>query len=474
MNWRKICFIGLLNVLTAFSAMATVDTVNTYSGLRLYSGVSDSIFVNHPRYHGVFYKDSCATENFGTILRSTAMLGICWRRIANNFSPRFWEIGGASPDNSVGIVVEEIDAINSAAMAAFQAGGDTIEIDSMYEIDRPVSLITHNTYLGVGDSVGFVRKNSPKTVLTAPTQIGDDSIRVQSNFGFRNRNKINIANDQAYDSIAGFVSYNIYLSNNLGNDSVVYISGRKIQKAMDVGDSVGLFFVMMRPRFSQLDSVYIKNLIFDGNRSSYTLNYDWRVATTIMLTSTNEALIEDCRFYETPAENIFLCGASFKNCHGQGLNGSILHFSCQPNKYITNVLYNNFKNVNEVPDAIMSHSEAAFTFSAKVRNLRVAYNYIEGIGEHGLGRFSNDDYNNEITDNLLNTDKDEVNFLAFYTSPDSNIVYNNKNLNKADTSVGPCIIKAPEPRGVFPCVGNSSLQIPLGLGDRFTISIDSL
>jgi hypothetical protein len=474
MNRKGIIFFFLTFILVAFSAMASRDTVNTYSSLRLYSGTSDSLFVDHLRYHGTFFKDSCITENFGTILKSTSLSGICWRRITNNFHPRFWAIGGQSPDNIIGSVLEEVDAINSAAIAAGQAGGDTIIIDTMYLIDRSIFLISNNTYLGTTDSAGFKRVNTPKTVLTQSTAFNDNRIHVANNIGFRTRQKINIANDQNYDSIAGHVSYTASVSQALGGDSIIFLSGRKMQKAMMIGDSVSLFFPMMSPRFTTLDSVYIKNLVFNGNRKSYNLNYDWRVNTTIVIPSTNESIIENCRFYEIPTENFFLCGSRFTNCSGDGFNGSVIHFSCNLGFYSTEVLYNDFTNTKEISDSIMSHSEAGMTFSAKVRNLRVAYNKLHQIGESGIGVFLNDDYNNEITDNLFNTNKDKVELSPFYTLPDSNLIYNNKNRYKADTSAQACIIKAPKPRGIKPCVGNSSSINPLQIGDTLSITLDSL
>jgi hypothetical protein len=66
------------------------------------------------------------------------------------------------------------------------------------------------------------------------------------------------------------------------------------------------------------------------------------------LTTTNDASIENCCFYNIPTENVFICGAVFKDCSGLDLNGSVVHFSCNDFEHPTEVLYNRFTNTNEV------------------------------------------------------------------------------------------------------------------------------
>lgn len=469
----KHLFLFFLLSTSGFLANANVstDTLANYFDLKTYSGDSDSVYLTNQRYYGLYIKDGCTTEDFGTtILTNTG----CWKRVFNNLSPRFWEIGGDSPSNFIGTVKEEVDAINSAAIAAMNYGGDTIEINQMYLIDRSVFLLSGNTYLGMSDSVGFKRVNPPKVALKYSASEGDNKIIVENNEGFRTRQKINIANNIAYDSIAGFVSYTASVSAFLGGDTTIFLSGLPLQKPMEAGDTVSLFFPLMTPLFGLADSILIKNLVFDGNRAHYNLNYDWRVNVGINMPTSQGTVIEDCHFYNSTAENMFLCGAKVRNCSGSNFNGSALHFSCNTFDRPTEVLYNNFTAINEVGDSLMEHSEAALTFSAKVQNLRVAYNRLTELNENGIGIFQEDDKLNEITDNLFSTLKENIAYQAFYSQDSTNIVYNNKNLLNADSSLVDCFVSTPLIQNNMPCNANSSLANPLQLGDTVTISFDYL
>ncbi|MEO0873636.1 MAG: hypothetical protein AAFY48_03435, partial [Bacteroidota bacterium] len=216
-KWWGLKFLGALSLVITCNfagvAQSQLDTVDNYDELRFYQGGGDTVFVAHPRYFGQFRRSICLYEDHGTTIDG---LGTCWRRIADNFSPRFWALPGPSPDNQIGFVQREVDAINCAAFAAFLAGGDTVEIDRIYPIDRPVWLYPNNTYLGMNDSCGFVRVLPPYTTLTDTAFVGDNTIKVADNTGFRTRQLINIVNGQAFDSLAGHVSYLASISSTAG------------------------------------------------------------------------------------------------------------------------------------------------------------------------------------------------------------------------------------------------------------------
>lgn len=450
--------------------LSAIDTLQNYLAFKAYLGDADSIYVDHPRYYGLFIRADCELEDYGTTIFNRYG---CWKREAGNYSPRFWEIGGRSPDPQIGLVVKEIDAINSAAIAAHLRGGDTIEIDSFYAIDRPLYLLGNNTYLGTTEASGFKRIDPPGTVLTDTARVGDKQLLVASSMGFRTRQLINIISGIAYDEIASFQSYLASIPYFIPGDSLILLSGLAVQKQMLPGDTVSLLFPMFHSRSESVAGVRLKNLVFNGNRERYNLNFDWRVNTTIQIPSTQDFIIEHCRFEEIPSENIFMCGVTLKDCYGSGFNGSVIHLSCKSGDYYTEILYNQFTEINTVGDAIMEHSEAGITFSAKVRNLRMAYNQLLQIKESGVGGFGNDDYQNEITDNLLDAEKETIRFNPFYNHQASNLIYNNKNPKYADLSSDNCWVKAPAIIGDTPCWSGSSMDHPLQLGDTITIQLDS-
>lgn len=450
---------------------AQTDTVATYSELQLYNGTADTLFVSHPRYHGLFAVDTCTTTNFGTRLLAN---GTCWQRIHHNFSPRFWELNGLTIHSSIGPVLTEVEAVNTASYFAWLAGGDTVLIDSMFEIDRPLRLYKNVTWLGTADSVGFVRAIPPKTVLTDTAHVGQSFIKVQSNAGFRSLQQINIASNPAYDSIAGFASYTAGVNPVITGDTLIFLSGDNIQKQMLPGDSVSLFFSMMRNVEGNSDSIHLENLVFDGRRNHYTLNYDWRVNQTMLSGSNSGAAMHNCRFNNMPAENLFLCGTDITDCAGSGFNGSALHFSCSNNGKPTEVLYNRFSGLNQVGDSIMSHSEGAFTFSSKVRNFRIAYNSLAAAEEVGIGWLAADDTSNFITDNWIESAKGNFGFFVSHTDAANNVLYNNKNPFLADTLADTCAIQQPNVLGALPCNSGSNMATPLQLGDTITIALDSL
>lgn len=470
MIYRLTLYICCLSM-PYYMAVAQVDTLRTYDEFQAYSGTVDSVFIMHERYFGLFIKSDCTETNHGT----TFALGQgCWRRDYGNYSPRFWEIGGKASYPNPGTVYREVEAINSAAYAAWKSGGDTVEIEGIYEIDLPVWLLENNTYLGLSDSSGFRRIDPPKTRLKRKTSIGDKKIIVESTSGFRTYHQLNIANAEAYDSLAGWVAYSASIAPRIGGDTTIFLSGRSVQKAMDAGDQVSLFYPMMKGLSNAgVENVTLKNLVFDGNRDQYALNFDWRVNTTIVFPTNTASTIDHCRFYNIPSENIFLCGTKVVNSSGEGFNGSALHFSCNTIGPQTEILYNNFRMLNEVGDNIMEHSEGAFTFSSRVRNVRMSYNTLTDLGEWGIGMFSKDDLNNTITDNIISSEY-TVGYRAFYPHHESNLVYNNKNRLQQYEEVDDCFVIDPKPMGVFPCNSNSTPSKPLERGDIVDISIDSL
>lgn len=437
-----------------------------------YSGVTDSIYIDHEQYYGLFVLSDCTVSDFGTTFATNHG---CWQRVFDNYSPRFWPLSGLASAGQLRTINAEVDAINAAAYAAWKSGGDTIEIDRIYELDGGIWLLENNTYLGVGDSVGFKRKTPPKTALTHPAQVGDSKLYVTDNSGFRTFQKINIASAQAYDSISKHISYTASISHALGGDTTIFLSGRKITKAMQAGDSVSLFFPMMYGvSWAKADNISLKKLVFDGNRSEYTLNFDWRVNTSIQWPTNTGSVIDNCRFYNIPSENVFLCGTRVINSKGAGFNGSVLHFSCNATGSPTEVLYNDFSQLNQVGNDLMQHSEAAMTFSSRVRNFRISYNNLSSLEEFGFGMVANDDTSNIITDNLINTALEEVAYRPFYNYESTNTIYNNKNLLRPELSNGSCLLNQVNSLGELPCKAGSSLERPLEMGELIHIRIDSL
>lgn len=464
-------FTVLLILVCGQNINAQIDTLQSYSEFLAYQGLSDTIYLDHERYHGLFAKNDCNQTDYGTTF---SLPQGCWKRTSGNYSPRFWELGGKPSYERPNKVFSEVDAINSAAFAAWAAGGDTVEIDGIYEVDLPVWLLENNTYLGMSDSSGFKRIKPPLTYLRSDISVGDKKIIVESNRGFRNYHQINIAHDQAYDSLAGWVSYTASLAPQIGGDTTIFLSGRSIQKDMRAGDTVSLFFPIMKGvSWATAENISLNNLVFDGNRNQYDLNFDWRVNSTILFPTNNTSVIDHCRFYNIPSENIFLCGTKVINSSGHGFNGSALHFSCNTVGPETEVIYNDFRNVNEVGDSIMEHSEGAFTFSSRVRNVRMSYNHLSDLGEWGIGMFSQDDLNNTITDNIISSES-SVGFRVFYPHYETNKIYNNKNTTFDDLPRESCFLKAPETTAFQPCEAFSSQSSPLKVGDVIEITLDSI
>ncbi|MEO0779319.1 MAG: T9SS type A sorting domain-containing protein [Bacteroidota bacterium] len=467
------CGFSLCCLLFVLSLAADpVDTLYDYHSLQFYTGSADRVYLQHERYYGTFVRDTCTTPNYGTTLPSITG---CWRRLHHNFSPRYWAIGGPTNDRQIGNAVRhEVDAINCAAIAAHRAGGDTVEIDALYPIDRPVFLLSGNTYLGMGDSSGWVRTDPPVTVLTDTARVGDRQLKVRNNRGFRDLQKINIVNGPGFNQVAGHISYTASIDTLLGGDTLVWLSGRPIGRQMLPGDTVSLFFPLMEIRYSEASNVRLENLVFDGNRAAYRYNYDWRVSPTLKLSTSPGNVIDGCRFYRIPVENVFLCGGRFINCSGQDLNGSAIHFSCADTLQSTQVWYNDFTRTNVVGNQLMWHSEAAATFSAKVQNFHLAYNRFLDLGELGVGIYKNDDQHNIITDNLLASPLGTFQYTLNYLYYDNNIIYNNKNPERSDTSTTDCWRREPRLTTEQACGGQSDSEHPLQLGDTLRLQLDTL
>jgi hypothetical protein len=165
----------------------------------------------------------------------------------------------------------------------------------------------------------------------------------------------------------------------------------------------------------------VRNLIIDNNSGAGVVNYGWSVNTMISI-SYHDVSFYNCRFQNTSNECIVTTNkVSLYNCAVKNLNGGVVHItgsspynnSNSSNQVIIDGLTGS--DVNLIPVAKTIHSEALFTFSVFVKNVKISNCRVSNGGEMIFG------YGNETTENVILENSEFYNFKTI------GVVQRNKN-----------------------------------------------
>lgn len=165
----------------------------------------------------------------------------------------------------------------------------------------------------------------------------------------------------------------------------------------------------------------VRNLIVDGNSTNGVVNYAWSVNTMISI-SYHDVAFYNCRFQNTSNECIMTTNKiSLIGCSVKNLNGGVCHITGSSpynspdgsNEIIIDGLTG--EDVNLIPVAKTIHSEAFFTFSVFVKNVKISNCRVSNGGEMVFGT------GNETTENVI------VENNEFYNFKKIGIIQRNKN-----------------------------------------------
>jgi len=121
----------------------------------------------------------------------------------------------------------------------------------------------------------------------------------------------------------------------------------------------------------------VDNLTFDGNKNSGIVNYGWSV-NTFCYAEYKDAVFNNCRFQNISNENIVATNkVAFNNCTIRNTNGGLFHItgtspyntSAGSNQIIVEGLISDSTNLADPTKS--QHSEALFTYSVEVKNVKI-------------------------------------------------------------------------------------------------------
>jgi hypothetical protein len=403
----------------------SILTLPDYTALRALTGynhdvvaVDDFTYVGpdgntYTTRGGIFKRDltvNTFTENGGTYIVGTD--GTKWERDWDklNVKPEWWVCGGydvygkiytdkntISVDANIGNdevfhagIYNDRDRIQAAIDCRQPEGLQNYTINVHYEkreysIDKNMSRYNPTSQDKSGtDEYNFAtikRATTSSTTLAVAMNIGNTTITVANASTYRVGMKLSILNAAATYAGLGF-----------DESAVVYITGIAgnvitLKAAATVARPLGSIVI---PEITLIDNktlgvdgsiVIYKNGHFNGNKlngGGQRYTQDWRFNGCIFAgTGTDNTTVENCHFYDTPGENIYLSQGFVSNCTGTNLDGSFVHISMNNIKYATElttgVHIDNCK-VNGVclaTDAVSGHCESAIVNSLHTEKIYI-------------------------------------------------------------------------------------------------------
>lgn len=367
---------------------------------------------------GTFRKVSTGTENGGTVivLANGTIVERQWDNI--HLQPEWWEVGGydhrgetyvdknvASPLinlPSEKVFHSGIYNDNDRVASAFQSRNDegkniVVELlpDKEYQLDRQIELDQFASVVLSGNHATLKRADSPTSLLTVDVVPGATSFTVDDATMFRVGQRVTALDCNAVNGglaagehagvgliVLGIVGNIITLTTPTTNAANILTGCPVI--------AVNHFF---QHRSNNNEQVVWNNVIVDGNKLNGGLPQrfpqDWRLNNTALLGSGAFAKIENCKFFDTPAENITSAGSYMYKCEAYNLDGSLIHGSHNDGNYATafntgiTVKDCRVNGVNLATDEIADHSESVVTSSLHTEFVKITncsfQNGAEGI-----------------------------------------------------------------------------------------------
>ena len=387
--------------------------VGGYSSLRSLPGkyISDFVYLNDWIARsasdstsivlgGPFYKASGCLENGSTCI--VASDGTTYKRHWDNihFQPDWFEFGGydsrgqpyvdhqtlsplsnpASDDFFYDGIYSDADKFQHAVFVVGSGGVIENLKDSTYYINKQIKANGYSLIWNFNNST-WERPDSPVKTLTTTINIGDSILVVDNTDGISIGQTI-----YAFDCNATYGGLAEGEHTGTGN-FVVAITPTTI-KMSGVANRQVLSGcpVMTTDHFIQngtnnFQFIEINNGIFRGNKSNggqaTRFSQDWRIGNTALLGSGAFGTLNNCRFYDTPSENITLAAGIMNTCLGERLDGSLIHGSMNDNTYAAfpntgiTLIDCRVDSVNMATDAVAGHTESVVVSSLHTEFVKI-------------------------------------------------------------------------------------------------------
>lgn len=339
-----------------------------------------------------------------------------FEKVNNNFDVLFARVLNVADFGAVGdAVADDSDAIQEAITAAGIGGKIVFGKDKTYVIKE--TLIPLNGQRFVGTNSVIKRADASTSVLLSAYTPGGTSIivadastfsvgQVIALFDVTSTNGGEGYNESSATSDTGGVATITSISgttiNFTGNLSLPSNGNLTAGGVWPVGTRVATLFTMVRVlNTSNYSNIVLDGITFDGNKANNTQTSDWRLNKTGDFGVINGGVIRNCRFINTPSENIFInSNTLIENCTFEDLNGSGIHISSNRTDGNNKILHNRFTRTNIKGNEVMTHSEAAITYSAAAKKSLISGNIFEDSDNgYCVAPYSSDDAVLVFTDN---------------------------------------------------------------------------
>jgi hypothetical protein len=367
-----------------------IPTRYNYAALRSSPPTDSIVLITEPGYAGLFIRVSTGTEDSGVTIKDNN--NDYWDRVRDPgyYNVNWYKLGGPCENSQINnILVTYSDVLN---MIMDNSGGNcTVDFSngneaSIYTFDTRVDLQENVRFIGQGDTLR--RNDAIWTTVTSAGTTGESSITVADTTGFRKGQRISVS---TYRSQNGILVSKKLIGSTAAN--TINLSGT-IESDIAVGDTVFTCFPMFNNTDGlELGDVVFDGLVFDGNWRNNPYTNSWNQAPTINILNNfgSHTTINNCKFYDTPCENVITAASTVTNCEASNLAGSFFHLSGVVDTAFQVLIENCWVyDVCMVGDDTTGHSEAAIVSSGSPLSIRMNNCYFFNGSEAVFGDLGGD------------------------------------------------------------------------------------
>ncbi|MBK1809338.1 BppU family phage baseplate upper protein [Clostridium sp. YIM B02505] len=274
-------------------------------------------------------------------------------------------------------------AIQNAIDFAGDNGIIRLSKNKIYLIKNGIVLHNNQTIYGYGATLK--RCDESKTTLSSQADYTSSQITVNNvptdwkagdTIHIYTGNSINMTTDiKTISDINGNV---ITLNNSIGK----FINSSN-NDVYPIGTGVRKVFIMVSSQQYPTPAVTkVYGVTFNGSKNHNSSNYYWYLNSCLSVYGFGTEVC-DCKFINTPNENIITHGAKITNNYAENLNGSFVHLSSPPSnlgaEFMGTIITNNVvKKSNTINPTITGHSLAVIEQSWNAGKTIINSNYFEG------------------------------------------------------------------------------------------------
>lgn len=345
--------------------------IATAAEIGAYAGGAPCAYLTHATAYGRFNPQAltCGAQDYIACIHGVGKYWVRDMGTPRTWLPRYVYAAGDSDD---AVILKLTEASKAST-------GSVVQLDRMYTLTKTMYVYGGITYRGTG----IKRACSPVSTLTAPASIGATCLTVDSTTGWASGEQVAVVQNAGYS--ADNALYATASGTPAGATTLCLASG------LTVAASAGWKVTRAYPQITQIaeggsagptPGLVIEDMEIDGSSACNTATHDWRYNDVGAI---RDGTARRVYVHHTPSEAFTICGSTVTDSRFEDLSGSIVHKSCPEAGHADVVARNVASRVNTVGDAVMGHSEGAFTLSANTGGLMAWGNVLSDGGEGVVG-----------------------------------------------------------------------------------------